>query len=218
MDADGLVIESCLDNGDPADWVINPPCPSLESTFESESIYGSMSMEGLEALACIINGYDGDHLDWKIVDGDNAPLILNQPDGPLFQNFISGIGDHQGRWARYRDAIMYKKQGDTYVSKGAIGPMPGDRAEILFNPQNGRLDFPTLRPLRGMRPPWPPNNHSGAPTIGETGTIDGISPLASRAEAVDVTLNATKKQLGKYSDGVCPPNPPVRSYDMWVIV
>ncbi len=215
VNSEGNIVESCTDGGDPVDWIINPPCPSLDGTYDPDSQFGNMSMDGLRALACMINGYDGDHLDWKIVQTEDGPLALNQPDGPLFQNFIEGIGDPQGRWSRYRDAKMYNLNKDGSVNLlGQVGPRPGSRAEILFNPQNGHLDYPALRPLRGMRVPWPPNNHSGAPSIGETGTIAGIDPLATREEAVQASLQAEKSELGKYPAGLCPPNAPVRSYDI----
>ncbi|MGR3220712.1 MAG: hypothetical protein ACUZ8H_12985, partial [Candidatus Anammoxibacter sp.] len=214
-DSTGNVVVACSDGGDPEDWVINPPCPSLDGTFDNNSKFGKMSLEGLRALTCIINGYDGDHMDWKFVNTPNGPLALNQPDGPLFQNFIESIGDNQGRWARYRDANMHVLDAaGVNTALGKIGPRPGTRAEILFNPLNGRLEFPVLRPLRGMRPPFAPNNHSGAPTLGERSTIAGIEPNASRAEAIAVIMNAEKKDLGKYPDGLCPPNAPVRSYDI----
>ncbi|MGR3178113.1 MAG: hypothetical protein ACUZ8E_08665 [Candidatus Anammoxibacter sp.] len=214
LDADGNVVTFCDDGGDPADWLINPPCPSLDGTFDPDSKYGQMSLEGLRALTCIINGYDGDHMDWKLVNTANGTLALNQPDGPFFQNFIEKIGDNQGRWARYRDANMHDLKDGIATSLGQIGPRPGTRAEILFNPLNGRLEFPVLRPLRGMRPPFPPNNHSGAPTLGETSTIKGIAANASRSDAIAAILNAEKKDLGKYPDALCPPNAPVRSYDI----
>ena len=223
VDGNGTVVSSCADGGDPADWVINPPCPSLDGTFDESSQFGQMSLEGLRALSCIINGYDGDHLDWKFVNTENGPLVLNQPDGPLFQNFINdnptstegSKGDPQGRWSRYRDAQMYDLNEDGSVATlGNVGPRPGARAEMLFNPQDGRLEFPSLRALRGMRAPYPPNNHSGAPTLGETSTIAGIAPGASRKEAINTILSADKKDLGKYPDALCPPNAPVRSYDI----
>ncbi len=213
-DGTTTVVRACADGGDPADWIINPPCGSLDGSFDASSVYGQMSMEGLRALTCIINGYDGDHFDWKIVDTSDGPLVLNQPDGPLFQNFIEGIGDPQGRWARYRDAVMYEYDDGEAKSLGSVGPRPGVRAELMFNPQDGRLEFPIIRPLRGMRPPFPPNNHSGAPTLGETSTISVVEPDATRAEAVKAILNADKKDLGKYPDGLCPKNAPVRSYDI----
>ncbi len=217
VNRDGNAVDTCADGGDPADWVINPPCESLDGTYDPNSAFGQMSIEGLRALSCMINGYDGDHLDWKIVNTINGPLVLNQPDGPLFQNFVEGIGDPQGRWARYRDVKMYKlEDGVASLAEngGLIGPRPGYRAEMLFNPLNGRLEFPSLRALRGMRPPFPPNNHSGAPTVGEKSTIVGITPDATRKQAVDTILSANKKDLGKYPDGLCPPNAPVRSYDI----
>lgn len=206
----------CDDGGDPADWKINPPCPSLDGAFDPNSAFGQMSLDGHRALACIINGYDGDHLDWRFVNLGSMPLTLNQPDGPLFQNFIPGRGDYQGRWARYREAKMYKLVAGSVVSLGNIGPRPGMRAEMLFNPQDGRLEFPWHRPFRGMRPPWPPNNHSGAPSVGETVTVQGIAPEASRQAAITATIAAIgdKNLRGKYPNGLCPQNAPVRSYDI----
>lgn len=214
--ADGTtIVESCSDGGDPVDWIINPSCKSLDGSYDPNSEYGNMSMDGLRALTCIINGYDGDHLDWRLVETDDGPLVLNQPDGPLFQNFVAGIGDPQGRWSRYRDSVMYDLNSDGSVNElGQIGPRPGARAEMMFNPDNGRLDYPALRPLRGMRVPWPPNNHSGAPSTGETSTLSGITQLDSRDEAVQAVLGAKKSELGKYPDGLCPPNAPIRSYDI----
>ncbi len=217
VDGNGNAVAACADGGDPADWVINPPCESLNGSYDPNSDYGQMSIEGLRALSCIINGYDGDHMDWKIVDTDNGPLVLNQPDGPLFQNFVEGIGDPQGRWSRYRDTKMYALDNGVATlaeDGGLVGPRPGYRAEMLFNPLSGRLEFPTLRVFRGMRPPFPPNNHSGAPTVGEKSTIAGIAPDATRDEAVKAILAAEKEDLGKYPDGLCPPNAPVRSYDL----
>ncbi|MBI4289119.1 MAG: multicopper oxidase domain-containing protein, partial [Chloroflexi bacterium] len=45
-------------------------------------------------------------------------------------------------------------------------PTPGERPEILFNPNNGRPAFPLLRPHLGKRPPFAPNR-SGSPWLGE---------------------------------------------------
>jgi len=39
----------------------------------------------------------------------------------------------------------------------------GDRPVLLFNPDNGRPAYPMMRPPLGMRPPFSPNGHSGAP-------------------------------------------------------
>jgi len=45
-------------------------------------------------------------------------------------------------------------------------PTPGQRREILFNPNNGRPTFPLLRPHLGKRPPFSPGR-SGSPWLGE---------------------------------------------------
>ena len=128
VDGDGNTVAVCADGGDPADWVINPPCESLDGSYDPDSVFGQMSMEGLRALSCIINGYDGDHLDWRMVGTPEGTLVLNQPDGPLFQNFIEGRGDPQGRWSRYRDVKMYDLENGVATlaeNGGLIGPRPG---------------------------------------------------------------------------------------------
>ena len=56
---------------------------------------------------------------------------------------------------------------------------PGVRPELKFNPGNGRVAYPMLSPHLGMRPPFSPNGHSGAPYLGNTvtsGRPDGLCP------------------------------------------
>jgi hypothetical protein len=67
---------------------------------------------------------------------------------------------------------------------------PGERPEILFNPNNGRPAFPMLRPHLSLRPPFSPNGHSGAPRLGETVTPtrpDGLCPASSPVRHYDIT-------------------------------
>jgi FtsP/CotA-like multicopper oxidase with cupredoxin domain len=67
---------------------------------------------------------------------------------------------------------------------------PGVRPEILFNPVNGRPAYPMLRPHLGMRPPFSPNGHSGAPNLGDTATAtrpDGLCPAAAPVRQYDIT-------------------------------
>ena len=69
-------------------------------------------------------------------------------------------------------------------------PTPGVRPEILFNPVTGRPAYPMLRPHLGMRPPFSPNGHSGAPRLGDTVTPtrpDGLCPTAAPIRKFDVT-------------------------------
>lgn len=56
---------------------------------------------------------------------------------------------------------------------------PGKRPVIRFNPSNGRYAWPLFRPHLGQRPPFAPNGHSGAPWLGENGSLnrpDGLCP------------------------------------------
>jgi hypothetical protein len=68
----------------------------------------------------------------------------------------------------------------------------GNRPVLLFNPLNGRPAYPMMRPHLGMRPPFAPNGHSGAPYLGEMGnaaptapiTATHLDPFAGRADAI----------------------------------
>jgi len=69
-------------------------------------------------------------------------------------------------------------------------PTPGARPEILFNPVNGRPAYPMLRPHLGMRPPFSPNGHSGAPYLGNTASStrpDGLCPASAPSRSYDIT-------------------------------
>lgn len=69
---------------------------------------------------------------------------------------------------------------------------PGQRNPILFNPLNGRPAFPMLEPHLGQRPPFSPNEHSGAPWLGEDGSE-------------------------QRPDGLCPPGAPLRTYNITAV-
>ncbi|XAS67571.1 multicopper oxidase domain-containing protein [Micrococcaceae bacterium Sec5.7] len=67
----------------------------------------------------------------------------------------------------------------------------GNRPVLLFNPDNGRPAYPMMRPHVGMRPPFSPNGHSGAPYLGEMGdapaanvTPTHLDPFAGRSDAI----------------------------------
>ena len=67
---------------------------------------------------------------------------------------------------------------------------PGVRPEILFNPVTGRPAYPMLRPHLGMRPPFAPNGHAGAPGLGETVSDKdpgGLCPQRAPVKAFDIT-------------------------------
>ncbi len=83
-----------------------------------------------------------------------------------------------------------------------VGGETVDRPKIRFNPTNGRPAFPLLRPHLGKRPPFSPNQHSGAPWLGETGNqpkTAATDPWAQRA------------------DGICPAGAPVRTFNIVTI-
>lgn len=68
---------------------------------------------------------------------------------------------------------------DTTVWANFESPTPGQRPEIMFNPENGRYAWPLLRPHLGKRPPFSGNGHSGSPWLGEFGSAqrpDGLCP------------------------------------------
>ncbi|MDQ1644330.1 MAG: hypothetical protein QOJ50_514, partial [Cryptosporangiaceae bacterium] len=65
----------------------------------------------------------------------------------------------------------------------------GDRPVLLFNPLNGRPAYPLMRPHLGIRPPFSPSGHSGAPYLGELGatapkTAGTVDPYAGRTDAI----------------------------------
>ncbi len=73
-------------------------------------------------------------------------------------------------------------QDDTFV---------GNRPVLLFNPNNGRPAYPMMRPHLGIRPPFSPNGHSGAPYLGEQGdqpakdvTATHLDPWANRPDGI----------------------------------
>ncbi len=88
------------------------------------------------------------------------------------------------------DAPVYLGEPeDTTSWADFTSPNPGVRPQIMFDPSNGRYAWPLLRPHLGMRPPFSPNGHSGAPWLG---------PTASSTRP----------------DGLCPANAPVHNYNI----
>lgn len=133
--------------------------------------------------------------DWR-VDASNpaAPVYLGEP-------------EDRSSWANYTRA------GDEERLDGHPSLLAGDRPvrlagetvdrpRILFNPTNGRPAFPLLRPHLGKRPPFAPNEHSGAPYLGETGG--------------QAKTGATDPWAGR-EDGICPKGAPVKTYNVVTI-
>jgi manganese oxidase len=81
---------------------------------------------------------------------------------------------------------------DTHSWPDFTSANPGVRPQIMFDPSNGRYAWPLLRPHLGMRPPFSPNGHGGAPWLGDT-------------------TSATRP------DGLCPANAPVLHYNITAI-
>ena len=108
--------------------------------------------------------------DWA-TDPADAGTYLGEPEqvNPAYPDNYNAVSGHPM-------AIP----GDTFV---------GNRPVLLFNPDNGRPAYPMMRPHLGMRPPFSPNGHSGAPYLGEmadkspaaAGTVD---PYANRKDAI----------------------------------
>jgi FtsP/CotA-like multicopper oxidase with cupredoxin domain len=95
---------------------------------------------------------------------------------------------------------------DTTVWPNYESPTPGERPEILFNPTNGRYAYPLLRPHLGQRPPFAPNNHSGAPWLGETGSAerpDGLCP--ADAEVREYNTTAIQTTITESNGGLTDP-------------
>src|SRR4051812_8273521 len=97
--------------------------------------------------------------------------------------------------ARYTDPAHPNRQpGDVMV---------GNQPKILFDPVTGRPAYPLLRTHVGVRPPFTPNGHSGAPYLGENATVKApantVSPWAGRA------------------DGLCPSGRTTRTFNITAI-
>ena len=124
--------------------------------------------------------------DWTVDNSDPLnPLYLGEPEPTSAEtpNFTEGVAGHFG-----------SRPGDIF---------DGDRPVILFNPVTGRPTFPLMRPHLARRPPFSPNLHSGAPSLGETG---------------DRPMNpeSANPWLGR-PDGLCPANAPVKKFNVVAI-
>jgi hypothetical protein len=112
-------------------------------------------------------------------DFDDATVWDWQKAGTATAPVYLGEPETTAVWADYRSAT------------------PGVRPEIRFNPVNGRPAYPMLSPHLGIRPPFSPNGHSGAPHLGDTATAtrpDGLCPSASPVRTYDITAVAVPIQ------------------------
>ena len=94
---------------------------------------------------------------------------------------------------------------DTHVWADFQSPTPGQRPQIMFDPNNGRYAWPLLRPHLGQRPPFSPNGHSGTPWLGPTVTSthpDGECPSGATVNHFNVT--AIQVSIQETSGGLNP--------------
>ena len=93
---------------------------------------------------------DGSVWNWTIDDSDpEKPVYLGEPEET----------DELAEPAERASTATAGMPGDEFV---------GDRPKILFNPADGRVAYPLLRPNIGQRPPLTPNGHTGTPFLGNT--------------------------------------------------
>jgi manganese oxidase len=137
----------------------------------------------LPAQGVPIGEEDASVWDWTVDTTDPAnPVYLGEPE-PLYAetpNFVEGVPGHFGSLA-----------GDEFL---------GTRPVILFNPLTGRPAYPLLRPHLVRRPPFSPNEHSGAPWLGNNADTPGDP--------------ATANPWLSRPDGLCPANAPLRNFNV----
>lgn len=103
-------------------------------------------------------------------------------------------------WAKSGPAtapVYLGEPQDTHVWADYTAPNPGQRPQIMFDPSNGRYAWPLLQPHLGMRPPFSPNGHSGAPWLGSTASTtrpDGLCPAGAPIRTYNITAISTTIQ------------------------
>jgi FtsP/CotA-like multicopper oxidase with cupredoxin domain len=106
--------------------------------------------------------------------------VHETPAGPLY------VGEPETaiRWPNYASAA------------------PGERPALLFNPVDGRLSYPFLRPHFGERPPFAPA-HGPAPHLGPEaghGHEDGLCPRGARRLEYHVVALSTPVAYNTHGD------------------
>ncbi|HEX6519817.1 MAG TPA: multicopper oxidase domain-containing protein [Streptosporangiaceae bacterium] len=145
----------------------------------------------------------------KVIEGKTVvpqAQLTNPSTQVSLESLVEGQLPPQGVRLNAQDATVWdwQKSGtatapiylgepeDTHSWANYTAPHPGQRDPIMFDPTNGRYAWPLLQPHLGMRPPFSPNGHSGAPWLG---------PTASSTRP----------------DGLCPANAPVHNYNITAI-
>jgi hypothetical protein len=131
------------------------------------------------------DGEDGSVWNWAVDRSDpGKPVYLGEPEETeSWPNLPHGEPGHPGALP-----------GDEFV---------GDRPKIWFNPVDGRVAYPLLRPNVGQRPPLTPNGHTGTPFLGNTANAP--------------STRSTPNPWANREDGLCPTGAPLRKYNLTTI-
>lgn len=143
----------------------------------------------------------------KTVEGKTVVLqsqLTNPNTQVALESLVEGQLPPQGVRLNAEDATVWNwTKGGTSTAPVYMGepestfswpdytpPNPGQRDPIMFDPSNGRYAWPLLQPHLGMRPPFSPNGHSGAPWLGPNVTStrpDGLCPQGAPLRTYNIT-------------------------------
>ena len=98
---------------------------------------------------------------------------------------------------------------DTHVWPNWSSPTPGQRREIMFNPNTGLLAFPLLTPHLAKRPPFAPGAHGGAPYLT---TPAPANELSTNSDFTTTTPDPMRGQAA-----LCPVGAPVKRFNIAAI-
>ena len=123
---------------------------------------------------------DGSVWNWDIDASDpEKPVYLGEPEETEnWPNLPDLVDGHRGL------------PGDEFV---------GDRPKILFNPEDGRIAYPLLRPNIGQRPPLTPNGHTGTPFLGNTAMAESTTARPTRGPAARTGCARRTRPMRKFN-------------------
>lgn len=122
--------------------------------------------------------HDATVWDWVVAGPPAAPVYMGEPE--------------------YGDVTLAPPIAQVRSWENFRSETPGQRQPILFDPTNGRPAYPMLQPHLAQRPPFAPNEHSGAPYLGEdTSNVrpDGICPASSDTRTYNITAVTVDIQM-----------------------
>ena len=126
------------------------------------------------ALVRIRHTQPNGHVRWleSVVPADGTDIVVWSTD-PANPSLYLGEPSETEDWPNLDEG-----------APGHKGSLPGDefvdnRPKILFNPRDGRVAYPLLRPNIGQRPPLTPNGHTGTPFLATNATPENTSSAAS---------------------------------------